>query len=260
MVLVAVFVQAARLACVASRHAEPPSFEQVLELSGFFATVASAAHSRFLGLKTFPFVDPFEFAELRSVDAQSPTASTVAAQLTKICDRREIQQKLVVARERMVAQLALCGHGPPFTREAFEKYHAPLINQFDMCVYAPVNKGADHCEFKRFVWPAIEYSTLKCVADSLGKDSAAWIAAAISFWDDGVASTPRILRLSDGWSANKTQYASLFEALAATCKVVSREKHLGVQTDDLEPAPPDLMTALGIPEPSGLDLQPDLVL
>jgi hypothetical protein len=94
----------------------------------------------------------------------------------------------------------------PYTREAFERHRPNLSNQFDMCIYASVALQAQHDEFKRFAWPAIELSTVMAVCQVLGQDALEYAKAVISFEDVGQASPPIVRRCGEWWFFDRLRY------------------------------------------------------
>jgi hypothetical protein len=80
---------------------------------------------------------------------------------------------------------------------------------------------AEHDEFKRFVWPAIQHSTIQSVCMVLGASAAAWMDATVGFEDIGSSSPPAIARCGSLWlyAGKLYEYAPCLFARVFVCTV-----------------------------------------
>jgi hypothetical protein len=106
--------------------------------SVYFAFVCANGGSRWFGDAVSPLARPLASMKRVGYSDTTEIGVEICEQLQKLCERREIQQKLVVQRECLVSRMSCGTIGPPYTRDAFEENRPDLCNQFDMCVYASV--------------------------------------------------------------------------------------------------------------------------
>lgn len=203
--LCALYAMTARIWCVNDGVDLETDESGVLE-SIFFSIICANSGSRWIAGAFNPLERGDEGNSSHESDYTTPVGEEIREQLVKMCDRREIQQKLVVLRETLVCRLSCSVFSAPYTREAFERHRPGLSNQFDMCVYASVALQAQHDEFKRFAWPAIEVSTVMAVCQVLGQDALEYAKAVISFEDVGQAISPVIRRCGDWWFFGRLRY------------------------------------------------------